>query len=276
MRAQRKCTTRFFKRFNGKITLRIFIEVLPVGRAGAKNGRHHSIQIWMSKYGEIKLLLGNVGYIEIKEFNNANYDQKLNKGRINLRSAMQFLEKSKALIIDLRENDGGVVRQSMAFCSWFAPAPKSYFETLYTSASIYNRFAPPKKVYILISSTFSAAEFTAYKIKRYLPSATIIGEKTAGGGNAHFGVGHEQYFSAILSQVSSFDEQNGNYSIEGNGVVPDIAVPADSAYAVACRLAGIKTSQASKDDTKYFKKDKQIVIQPLPRNYRDYLGDYSR
>lgn len=250
----------------------------------------------MFKYGDIKILPGNIGYMEIKEFNRMYYNDRYNKGRTSLASAMNFLEKAGSLIIDLRNNRGGHLYQSMNFCSWFAPAPKSYFmtnqffiyhyvskereifyDTTYTSSNIYNRYPSPKKVYILVSRrSFSAAEFAAYKIKRYLPETVIIGEKTPGGGNSHTGIIHEKYFSAVIPYARSFDEKNANYTLEGNGVTPDILVPADSAYIVACRLAQQEAGQRSMSKTVFLKKEKPQQKEPLPANYNDYLGNYGR
>src|SRR5258705_7949761 len=174
----------------------------------------------MFSYGEIKILPGNIGYVEIKDFESTSYFKKENKGRIKLASVMHFMRNTNSIIIDFRDNLGGYVSLTRMFCSYFTSVPKSYFISTesyvrydsssilkeikfqnkwYTNDKISNSLAKSKKIYILISSrTFSAGELATYKIKQFLPSATVIGEKTTGGGNGHFGGGTDKYCFAVI------------------------------------------------------------------------------
>jgi hypothetical protein len=254
----------------------------------------------MYTYGEIKILPGNIGYLEIKNFERSSINRKKNRERIPITSVMEFLKNTNSIIIDLRDNQGGYIKQAARFCSFFSPGVNNYFitaewhyrydssgvekemsaaEKIYTDKDISNSFARSKNIYILTSQrTFSAAEMTTYKIKNYKPEAIVIGEKTSGGGNGHSGATTEKNFSAVIPYLKCFDEQNGNYSIEANGIVPDIVVAADSALVMAYQMA-VKGSRLTDNKTRYFRKVSVPVIvneQYFSKKYQDYVGDYRK
>ncbi len=254
----------------------------------------------MFTYGEIKILPGNIGYVEVKDFESTSYNRKQNKGRIAIETVMGFLKNTSSIIIDLRENQGGFVEHAATFCSFFSPVTNNYFITtesyfrydssgiekelihaskIFTGESIDNSFNKSKAIYILISHrTFSAAELSAYKIKQYEPSTIIIGEKTQGGGNGHFGTTTEKHFSAIIPSFKSFDESNGSYTIEANGIIPDIMTLGDSAFTVAYKLA-LKETKPTDTRVKHLKKlDEYAAANEgyFLKFYQDYVGDYRK
>lgn len=254
----------------------------------------------MFTYGEIKILPGNIGYVELKNFKTTSYYKKQNKGRIALQSVMIFLKNTNSIIIDLRDNLGGNLNQAAKFCSYFSSVRSNYFitteshfrydssgvekefsnnEKILTSDQIDNSLTNSKKIYILISQrTFSAAELSTYKIKRFNPEASIIGEKTKGGGNGYSGIKTDTYFSAIIPYFKVYDESNTNYNLEAKGVTPDIEAFADSAFTIAYRLC-LKEVASKDTKTRYFKKQNVPSIADLSefeKLYADYLGDYRK
>lgn len=254
----------------------------------------------MFTYGEIKILPGNIGYAEINDFGSTSYDKKQNKGRISIETVMHFFRNTNSIIIDFRDNQGGFIKQAAKFCSYFSPTTSNYFLTtewhfrydssgieieisdndkILTSDRNFNLLTKSKNIYILTSQrTFSAAELSTYKIKQFNPNATIIGEKTKGGGNGHSGGTTEKYFSAIIPYLKSFDENNSNYSIEAKGISPDIKTCADSALVVAYRLASKETTPTN-NKVKYYKKQHEPVIENIQffkKYFKDYLGDYRK
>lgn len=256
----------------------------------------------MFTYGEIKILPGKIGYVEIKDFQTTSYDKKKNRARISIEKVMKFLRNTNSIIIDFRENQGGSIKQAAKFCSYFSAGFNQYFITkqwfarydssgiekeltniskMYTSDRIDNTLTKSKKIYILTSKrTFSAAELSTYKIKQLNPDTKIIGEKTYGGGNGHSGTETQKYFSAIIPSLKTFDEENGNYTIETKGIIPDILTSADSSLNVAFHLArkGEIDSNTYRK-TKFFKKETSISPQNknhFPNHYQDYLGNYRK
>lgn len=254
----------------------------------------------MFDYGEIKILPGNIGYVEIRDFGSTSYDRKQNKNRIAIETVMNFLKNTHSIIIDLRDNQGGFIRQAAKFCSFFSPTANNYFlssewhsrydssgiekefsylDTIYTSGKIDDSFTRSKSIYILTSArTFSAAELSIYKIKQLKPETKIIGEKTKGGGNGHPGAETEKYFSAIIPSMRTFDENNLNYTIEGKGITPDILTHTDSAFVIAYRLA-LENAAPASAKTKYFKKQNAKAIANdsyFEKYYQDYAGDYRK
>ncbi|MBC7788868.1 MAG: S41 family peptidase, partial [Anaerolineae bacterium] len=98
------------------------------------------------------------------------------------------------------------------------------------------RFGPTKPVYLLTSkSTFSAAEGFAYDLQA-LGRAIIVGEPTGGGAHPYENVKLDEHYVLGLPVSRSVNPITGR-NWQGTGVRPDVAVPADSAYTVALRLA---------------------------------------
>ncbi|MBO9683020.1 MAG: hypothetical protein J7502_10195, partial [Flavisolibacter sp.] len=148
-----------------------------------------------------------------------------------------------------------------------------------TSDRIDNSLTNSKTIYILTSQrTFSAAELSTYKIKQFNPAATIIGEKTKGGGNGHSVGTTDKYFSAIIPYLKAYDESNFNYNLEAKGITPDIVTLADSALTIAYRLA-LKETVLTDTKVRYFKKQNALTVTGLSyfqKFYPDYLGDFRK
>lgn len=257
----------------------------------------------MFDYGEIKILPGNIGYLEIKDFNSTSFKRKENQNRISLESVMKFLKNTNSIIIDFRENLGGYVFLSAKLCSYFSQEPNSYFintesiyrydsnkirkefkieDTLYTDNDIDNSIIKNKKIFILISKrTFSAAELSTYKLKQLSSHAIIIGEKTTGGGNGHNGGFTHKYYSGMIPCVRVFDALNSNYTLEAKGIAPDIITTSDSAFAIAYSLSLSNSSNldTGKLKTKYYKREKNLSVERedyFKKEYDDYIGNYRK
>lgn len=135
---------------------------------------------------EVKHLAGNIGLFKI--------DALLDPEHIvrPLSGAMKFLQETDAMIIDLRDNGGGVPEAVQLICSYFLqPAPillETHYwkptdeETEYWSLpKVDGERYLDKPLFILTSEeTASGAEGLAYVLK-HLGRATIVGERTWGG-----------------------------------------------------------------------------------------------
>src|SRR5678816_4150019 len=201
---------------------------------------------WMNHgFGKVERLPGNIGYLEFFNF----ADEEL--GADTVAAAMNFINGTDALIIDMRKNGGGNPAMVALVCSYlFGPEPVhlndlywregNRTDEFWTKKEVAGKRYLNKDVYVLTSKrTFSGAEEFTYNLKN-LKRATIIGETTGGGAHPggvfriseHFGM-----FVPTGRAISPITKTNW----EGTGVTPDISVPADQALHVA-RITALKKS----------------------------------
>src|SRR5687768_2023065 len=199
---------------------------------------------WMNHgFVKVERLRGNIGYLEFLNF----MDEE--RGADTVAAAMNFLNGTDALIIDLRGNGGGNPAMVALISSYLFGAEPVHLNDLYwregnrteefwTRKEVAGKRYLNKDVYVLTSKrTFSGAEEFTYNLKN-LKRATIIGETTGGG--AHPGGGfriHEHFgmFVPTGRAISPITKTNW----EGTGVTPDVVVAADQALLVA-RLMALK------------------------------------
>lgn len=198
-------------------------------------------------FKEVKILEGNIGYLDLREFVDPKY------GSETLANAMHFLENTNAIIIDLRQNDGGSPEMVQLLASYFFPSepvvhlanhynrPKDELTKSMTLPNVTGVRRPNTDLYILTSNkTFSAAEAFSYQLKS-LKRATIVGEKTAGGAHLTGSViATDKFYVRIPQGRTTSPVTNSNW--EGIGVIPDIEVSAGEALKAAQTkaLEGIK------------------------------------
>ena len=176
--------------------------------------------------------IGNVGYIDTTNFMDLNFAKK------PIAAAMQLVENTDALIIDMRYNGGGSPETVQFFCSYLFDEKPVHLNTLefrggtkeefWTLKELPGQRYVSKEVYVLCSKrTGSAAEEFCYNLKN-LKRVTLIGESTWGGANPG-GVerlnDHFQVFIPNGRAVNPYTKTNW----EGTGVEPDIKIaPADA------------------------------------------------
>jgi retinol-binding protein 3 len=217
-------------------------------------------------FTKVERLRGNIGYLEFTNF----LDEEL--GADTVAAAMNFVNGTEALIIDLRGNGGGSPRMVALICSYlFGPEPVhlndlywregNRTDEFWTRKQVAGKRYLNKDVYVLTSKrTFSGAEEFSYNLKN-LKRATIVGETTGGG--AHPGGGfrvseHFQMFVPTGRAISPITKTNW----EGTGVTPDVDVPANQALIVA-RLMALKKMVATL--TPDYKTGVQDEIQKLEK-----------
>jgi retinol-binding protein 3 len=187
---------------------------------------------------EVRILAGNVALLRMDNF----IEPWL--GSAPLAAAMAMVNHSRALVIDLRRNGGGHSDQYVLMMSYFLEKPVKLGETFSRPDSAIEqswsyavvpgpRYAPAKPVYVLTSrETFSAAEALAGALRQHR-KAVIVGEPTRGGG--HMGDFHpvgERFVLFVPTAASTTGDD-----VEGRGLRPDVAVPADRALETTHRLA---------------------------------------
>lgn len=209
---------------------------------------------WMNHgFTKVERLSGNIGYLDFRGF----MDPDL--GADTVAAAMNFINGTDALIIDMRNNGGGNPGMVALVCSYlFGPEPV-HLNDLYwregdrtqefwTRKEVSGKRYLNKDVYVLTSKrTFSGAEEFTYNLKN-LKRATIIGETTGGGAHPGGGFRISEHFGMFVPTgraISPITKTNW----EGTGVTPDIDAPADQALLVA-RVTALKklvTTQTNPD-----------------------------
>ncbi len=213
--------------------------VSPVSPVDAAPGRAESGRL--SNYGirAAEVLDGNIGYLKITAF------YRPSEAADTLDSAMTFLARADALILDLRENGGGSPDTAVRLLSYFFAEPdlvlfrvvprsgeaKTY-RTALIKPALRNASRP---VYVLISGqTWSAGEGVAF-ILQERHRALVIGERTAGAANP----AGPWTINDLLSVTIPYGQiktaiREGNW--EENGVLPDMSTaPGDALQSALIR-----------------------------------------
>lgn len=200
---------------------------------------HEEVRLRGGEIPEVRWLGGNVGYLRINMFLNA--EPSIEK----LAAAMGMLADTSALIIDVRGAPGGepasvanvighLVSERTATVHVQDPIDPAGNRTLYAEPR--SPAYTDKPVFVLINGrTGSGAEEFAYDLQA-MKRATLVGATTAGaatpGGYRPLAAGFAAF---IPMQIVNNAITGGNW--EGVGVTPDIEVPAEAALERAHRLA---------------------------------------
>lgn len=187
-------------------------------------------------FKNIDILPGNIGYFRLDGFTSNRDVWPV------LEHALHFLERSQALIFDLRYNSGGSGGMvNLIECYLFNKKTemnglitRSGKDTTHIEAdpADVKNFTLNMPIYILTShKTFSAAEDFSYGMQS-AHRAEIVGETTGGG--AHPVQTSPIGYGLILRVpfMRSFNPYT-HKDWEGVGVIPDIRSPADSALVFA-------------------------------------------
>lgn len=191
---------------------------------------------------EHRMLDGNIGYISIASFDDVTVNQFL--------TALEDLENQgeTALIIDLRNNGGGLVSSAGSILDRLLPEGLIvYTEDKYGNreelkSDAENYFDKPLAV-LVNGNSASASEIFAGAIKDY-GLGTLVGTQT-------FGKGIVQKVyplndgTAVKLTVSKYYTPKGN-NIHGIGIAPDVEVELDADVANAITIPEEKDNQLQK------------------------------
>jgi C-terminal processing protease CtpA/Prc len=206
---------------------------------------------WNYGFEKVTRLDGNIGYIEYTGFPEAN-----KSAQYILDATMNFVSNTNALIIDLRNNQGGDGKMVELFLSYFFDKKIKLNETYtryndkttqsYTMQNVNGKKYLDKPVYILVNNkTISAAEALAYNLQQN-KIAKIIGDKTYGAANpvkAFFISNKYQLFIPISIEKNAITNTNW----EHKGIDADIKISSEKALIKAQIIA---LENLSKSNTK--------------------------
>lgn len=240
-------------------------------------------------FRSVERLDGNVGYIDLRGFNNAEFIAE------TVESAMRLVQGSDALIFDLRKNGGGDPNAVALITSYlYNPSEPVHLNSLYsrpndTTTEYWTRDTidsslamPDVPVYVLTSGfTFSAAEEFSYNL-RNLKRATIIGETTGGGAHPvdrmlFHSDATDRFYSLILPTARAISPITGT-NWEGVGVEPHIACKADDALDQALLDAYSKSLSAGNEQARFGLASIYARLNPITLSedqMREYAGNYT-
>ncbi|HLL82642.1 MAG TPA: S41 family peptidase, partial [Longimicrobium sp.] len=189
---------------------------------------------------DARVLDGNVGYLKMSSFPGPR------EAMDEMAAALRMLERTDAMIIDVRESRGGSAALANFLISHFT-APNLLSLAVFdpaTGDTTLRRTLPevpgPRRadvpLFVLIDrGSRSAAEDVPF-VLRNLGRATLVGERTAGAGrnNRFFPMGEGMSISISVTRV--WDPCTGA-EWERTGITPDIAVAPADALDAALRAA---------------------------------------
>lgn len=198
------------------------------------------------RFQTIETLRRNIGYVKLNAFAPPAMCRDIAAG------AMAAVNDAEALILDLRDNGGGIGETALQIASYlfdrpafmFDPRPNSRVPS-HTTPVATSRLTD-KPVYILTSSTTqSAAEYFTYNLKMH-NRVTIVGERTAGA--QHSGVFHPigDHFGIAIQEEPPPPSPFHVKGWEVIGIEPDVRVPSDMALRTATRLAASRARPSSR------------------------------
>ncbi len=220
-------------------------------------------------FRRVERLTGNIGYINLSVFDRVEY------GRETAAAAMRFVANTDALIIDMRDNDGGRPEMVALLISYLVQKPTEltgiYWRRDGRIAKSRTIAIPEslkylgKRVYILTSGvgTISAGEAFTYDLQ-LLKRATVVGETSAGAANPGRMVRLTDHFRLFVPGGRAVSPITGT-NWEGSGVKPDIETSATAALKVAHldALRSLKTAASDDERRDYLQSAiEQVDSQP--------------
>jgi hypothetical protein len=236
----------------------------------------------------VERLAGNVGYLAVQNLSSVGSEEAY---RI-IDAAMAFVERTDAMIIDLRQTRGGEPRMSDYVASYFFGPDSVRTLSSYSRSTnqtwerwtrrVTGKSRPDIPVFVLAGpGTASGAEDLAFIFKQ-TGRGTLVGERTAGAGRLTriFPVGDG--FSASISGGRTYDPRTGK-EWERTGIGPDIDAPVDDALVTAHAAALAKIAATTPDaEWKRFTTMARegILARASPvdvpqRLLREYAGEYD-
>jgi C-terminal processing protease CtpA/Prc len=230
---------------NGDKHLRLRYHLEPVhdGEGGSFDIEAHRAEAELSGYGiaRVERLPGNVGYLDTRWLPSPEVAGPA------ISEAMSLLASTDALVIDVRQNDGGSPATSALISSYLFDETTHLNDVylregdrtqqFWTSPYVPGRkFGGTKPVWVLTGpETFSGAEDLSYSLQQ-AKRAKTVGEVTRGGANPRRQYKVATHLDVTVSHARAINPVSGG-NWEGRGVQPDIAVPAADAFASAYQLA---------------------------------------
>lgn len=232
-------------------------------------------------YASALRLWGNIGYLHLYFFSG------MPEARQTIDAAMALLAHTDAMIIDLRDNEGGNPNSIDYLMGYFFPKPtqltsiiwrqngKTTTHRQFSAATVSGARYLGRPIYVLIDHrTISGGEQFAYDMKT-LHRATLIGATTAGGANPGEDVRLSAHFMIFVPHGQARNPYTGT-NWEGVGVIPDIKIAPETAllkaYVLALRAVNDPFDDAVQERQAALKDPAAALRESLPEISRDTGG----
>lgn len=169
------------------------------------------------------MMNSNVGYIRIKTFMNENTTEDFKNTIEELRA-----QGMKGIILDLRENPGGLLTEAVGVASQFIPKDKiitytvDKYDNRYESLSIGGVAEGIPLVILVNGNSASASEVVTGALRDY-NLATTIGETTFGKGIVQQSFKFSDEIGGLKVTISKYYTPNGE-NIHKKGITPEVQI----------------------------------------------------
>ena len=200
-----------------------------------------------------------IGYVRIVQFNEPTAE--------DLARALDELQKQgmQALVLDLRNNPGGLLNSAVDVCAQFLPPNTTVVSTQGRAASQEREYSTPTTakerpgfpIAVLVNEgSASGAEIVSGALKD-LKRAILVGETTFGKGSVQ-NVLQLPDGSALRFTTAKYYTP-GKQVIHGNGVTPNIAVPLTAEQAHSLFASHNSDAKAEDEKTQVRSHDPQLL-----------------
>ncbi len=244
------------------LEIRYFEHAVPAGQGDDPSPQEQADEALHQKqvnygFANVGRLHFNIGLLDLHAFGRPQQAAE------RIAAAMTLLGDTDALIVDLRECQGGDPDTVMLLASYLFDKPthlndiyfrtENHTEERWTTASVPGRrYGQARQLYVLTSSdTISGCEDFAYALKN-AGRAKIVGETTAGAAHAGSPQRLSEHFMMFVPSGRPINPvTHGDW--EGVGVAPDIKTSAKKALdaaqlAILEQMLPAQTDPMRKDD----------------------------
>jgi hypothetical protein len=209
-------------------------------KAAHRMGQINNYRNYNHGFKELKLLEGNVAYLDVRMF------APMERAKEIADAYMKLMSLSDAVIIDLRQNTGGSPAMVQYLCSYFFDKKihlNSLFyregdrtEEYWTLEEVGGKKLVDIPLFIMISEeTFSGAEEFSYNMQTQ-KRAVLIGQTSAGAANPGGTRGINEHLSVFIPTGRAINPITQT-SWEGIGVQPEIQTKKEESFGQALVLA---------------------------------------
>lgn len=170
-----------------------------------------------------EMLGSSIGYIRIRTFNDENTAKDFKETIDELKD-----QGMKGIILDLRENPGGLLSQAVGVASQFIPKDKiitytiDKYDNRNDSLSIGGDAEGIPLVLLVNENSASASEVVTGALRDY-GAATIVGKTTFGKGIVQLPIKFDDNIGGLKVTISKYYTPNGE-NIHKKGITPDLDV----------------------------------------------------